>query len=195
MDVRRIVTVPIWESRTAAEGELVLRINVGRGGGIAFGFGAHPTTTVSLALLGGLYRPGGPRPSRILDVGCGSGVLGIACARLGAAEVLGVDIAPEAVAMSAENAATNGVAGVCRYQGTAAADVPGTFDLVVANLPSSVVLRELAPAISARAGAGLIILSGFVEQYREVVLAAFAALGRNPRAEAVHAGWCGALLR
>ena len=195
MDVRRIVTVPPFLPREAAEGELVVRINVGRGQALAFGSGAHQTTKAALSLLGGLYRAGAPNPQRVLDVGCGSGVLGIACALLGAAEIVGLDIAPEAVEMSAENAAHNGVEDRCRYSETPVAEVEGRWDLVLANLPSSVILRALAPAICARGEGGLIILSGYKEAYRDLVIDAFVALGRVVRAEVVVQGWCGALLR
>src|SRR5471030_1941562 len=109
MAIRRIVTVPMWEERQAAEDELLLRINVGRGGTKVFGFGAHETTRRCLALLGGLYAEGAPRPARVLDVGSGTGILSIACARLGARETLGVDIEPESPALAAENAVHNGV--------------------------------------------------------------------------------------
>jgi ribosomal protein L11 methyltransferase len=195
MDIRRIVTVPLWDQREEREGELLLRINVGRSGGLAFGFGSHPTTSLALGFVGGLYAQGTARPRRVLDVGCGTGVLAIACARLGAEEVLGVDIDAAAVGVSAENAERNGVADRCRFATTPASEVPGSFDLVVANLPSAAILRELCPALCARAHGGLLILSGFQEgTYRESVLADFTAAGRALRREARQPPWCSFLL-
>ena len=195
MNVRRIVTVPPFLDREAGEGELVVRINVGRGQALAFGSGAHQTTKAALGLLGGLYADGAPKPRRVLDVGCGSGVLGIACALLGAEEILGVDVEPEAVEMSNENAGHNGVQDRCRYSLTPVADVPGAFDLVLANLPSAEVLRELAPALRDRARGGLLIASGIREDKRDGAIAAFTDLGLSVRAEVVVHGWCGALFR
>jgi ribosomal protein L11 methyltransferase len=197
VDVRRIRTVPPWDDRPEPEGELVVRINLGKGAGLTWGFGAHPTTSLMLSMLGGLFRPGGPRPRRVLDVGCGSGVLGIACARLGASEVLGLDVQAEAPQVAAANAALNGVAAACRWELTPVAQVAGAWDLVLANLPSSLLLRELAPHLSARARGGLLLVSGYPEKFRQATLDAFAALGHRPRGQASMADaqhtWCAAL--
>jgi ribosomal protein L11 methyltransferase len=78
----------------------------------------------------------------VLDVGCGSGLLSIACARLGAEEVLGVDIDANAVTLASENAERNGAADRCRFGLTPPAQVPGQFDLVVANLPNSEIISD-----------------------------------------------------
>ena len=81
--------------------------------------------------------------ARVLDVGCGSGLLSIVCARLGAEQVLGLDIDANAVALAAENAERNGAADRCRFAVTPVAEVAGQFDLVVANMPSSEIIRQL----------------------------------------------------
>src|SRR2546428_9176979 len=111
---------------------------------MVFGFGAHRTTQNCVAVISGLYAEGAPRPRSVLDVGCGSGLLSIVCGRLGAEQVLGLDIDANAVALATENAERNGAADRCRFAITPVAEVTGQFDLVVANMPSSDILRALA---------------------------------------------------
>ncbi len=197
MAIRRIVSVPIWDQGEAAEDELRLRINVGRGRErkSVFGFGAHESTRRCLALLGGLYAEGAPRPARVLDVGCGTGILSIACARLGASEALGVDIDPDSPPLADENARHNGVSDRCRFTLDPAGEVEGTFDLVLANLPSADVSLQLCEVLCARARGGLLILSGFTDKRRDEVVAAYEARGRVLRSETREGPWCGLLFR
>jgi ribosomal protein L11 methyltransferase len=190
MGIRRIVSVPFWETREQREDELLLRMNLGTSNANAFGFGAHQTTSLCLSLLGGLYAEGAPRPRRVLDMGCGTGILGIACARLGAAEVLGIDISEAAVALSRENAERNGAQATCRFELTPVAQVPGAFELVFANMPSSVIVIENAEALCARAAGGLLMMSGFKEDRLPAVKAPFESRGRKLRMATSRDGWC-----
>lgn len=191
----RVTAVPFWETREPREGELLLRINVGKKGSMVFGFGAHPTTRNCVAVISGLYAEGGPRPRRVLDVGCGSGLLSIACARLGAEEVLGVDIDANSVALASENAGRNGAADRCRFALTPPAQLPGQFDLVVANLPSSEIIRELAPALCERSRGGLLFVSGYGAHMRQAVVEDLQARRRKLHSEIVTDGWGGLLWR
>ena len=196
MAIRKIVSVPFWDERPAAEGELVLRIHTGVKGAMAFGFGSHPTSSACLSIIAGLYAAGAPRPRRVLDVGCGTGVLGIAAARLGAEEVLGLDIDPHAVELAVRNAAANEAAERCRFSLTSVNDVPGSFDLVVANLPSREVVGSLADPLCARAQGGLLLVSGFVQPKSGPVLEALQSRGRVLRTTVEgRLGWCALLLR
>jgi ribosomal protein L11 methyltransferase len=97
----RSVIVPSWLEYAAQPGDIVLRLDPG----MAFGTGLHPTTQLCVALLEQHVRPGG----RVLDLGCGSGVLAIAAAKLGAGPVLALDTDPIAVMATRENAARNDV--------------------------------------------------------------------------------------
>jgi ribosomal protein L11 methyltransferase len=134
--------------------------------GLAFGTGSHPTTRLCLAWLETNVRGGGS----VLDYGCGSGILAIAAARLGASPVLGVDLDPQAVAASRDNAARNGVA--AEFHLPDALPV-GTFDILVANILTNP-LRALMPLLSARVRpGGRIALSGILAGQAEEILAIY----------------------
>lgn len=114
--------------------------------GMAFGTGHHASTRGCLVLLERALRE---RPAaRVLDLGTGSGILAIAARKLGAAEAWGIDIDADALAVAAENAAANGIAGDLRL-GTALDTVPGRFDVLLANLFAAQ-LADFAAAIAAR---------------------------------------------
>ncbi len=194
MSIRKIVIAPAWEEREPNEGELLLRIKLGSKKSLSFGFGNHPTTSACLSLIAGLYEPKGPRPQRVLDVGSGSGVLSIACARLGAADAQGIDIAQVALEVAPENAALNGVAGKIRFSLTPLEQIAGTFDLVLANLLGPI-LRKLYEPLCARAAGGLLLVSGFKEHESDELLALFAARGAKLRTVVQSGEWCAALLR
>ncbi len=135
--------------------------------GLAFGTGSHPTTRLCLEWLRAALRGG----ESVLDYGCGSGILAIAAAKLGAGRVVGVDVDPQAVDASRANAARNQV--VATFGGPDTLG-PGRFDVVVANILANP-LRLLAPALAARvAPAGRIALSGILDGQAHEVAAAYA---------------------
>lgn len=137
--------------------------------GLAFGTGGHPTTRLCLAWLETHVKGG----ESVLDYGCGSGILAIAAARLGAAPVLGVDLDAQAVSASRDNAARNAV---CADFYLPDALPPGVFDILVANILTNP-LRALMPLLSARVRAGgRIALSGILAPQAEEILAIY---GRN----------------
>jgi ribosomal protein L11 methyltransferase len=133
--------------------------------GLAFGTGSHASTRLVLQSLEKTVRPG----DRVLDYGCGSGILAIVAGLLGAAGIAATDIDPQALETTAANAALNGVA-----VHTSPPDrlPPGTFDLVLANILAGP-LVALEPLLAARTRAGgRIALSGILEaQAREVTQA------------------------
>jgi ribosomal protein L11 methyltransferase len=161
----RLWIVPSWH-----EAPCPSAINIELDPGMAFGTGSHPTTRLCLEWLCKAVRPG----ASVLDFGCGSGILAIAAARLGAASVLGIDIDERAVEAARENAARNGVSGIVRVQHSGA-PLEATFDLVVANILTNP-LCVLAPAIAARVAPGArVALSGVLEQQAAQVINAWAA--------------------
>ncbi|MEZ6960969.1 MULTISPECIES: 50S ribosomal protein L11 methyltransferase [unclassified Aeromonas] len=134
-------------------------VNVMLDPGLAFGTGTHPTTALCLQWLDGLDLAS----KTVVDFGCGSGILGIAALKLGAARVIGIDIDPQAIQASRDNAERNGVAGQIELYLPAEQPEGLLADVVVANILAGP-LRELAPLI---AGLGkpdsLMALSGVLE--------------------------------
>lgn len=156
-------------------------INLELDPGLAFGTGSHPTTRLCLEWLETNVDSG----VSVLDYGCGSGILGIAALKLGAGEVLGVDIDPAALIAAADNAARNGVA--MRLQPSSAL-LDETFDRVVANILTNP-LMLLAPLLVSRLKpGGRLALSGVLASQADQVIAAYAP-HINVRVGAVHEGW------
>jgi ribosomal protein L11 methyltransferase len=180
----RLYVRPPWEP--ARDGLLDLVIDPGQ----AFGTGAHHTTRLCLELLAAQPAPAGPAP--VMDLGCGSGVLAIAAAKLGFAPVAGVDHELESVRATAENARANGVTvAVDRFDLIRGGPAP-TAPLVLANL-----LRPLLLCV-ARAGFSgppprTLIASGLLAHEADEVAAAFAPHGLR-EAERRHGGEWAALL-
>jgi ribosomal protein L11 methyltransferase len=156
-------------------------INLELDPGLAFGTGSHPTTKLCLEWLEANVSPG----VSVLDYGCGSGILGIAALKLGAGEVLGVDIDPVALTAAAANAARNGAT---MRLAPSSAPLGETFDRVVANILANP-LMLLAPLLTARLKpGGRLALSGVLASQAAQVIAAYAphiAL----QVGAAHEGW------
>jgi ribosomal protein L11 methyltransferase len=159
--------------------DVLVALDAGR----AFGQGNHATTGLMLealtSALAGALGPGARRSNAIrpgasvLDVGCGSGVLAITAALLGAGRVVAIDVDDEAVRATGDNAARNGVSGLIEVSATPLDAVDGRYDLVLANILAPV-LVELAPALVERvAPGGALLLSGLLASQAEQVLAAF----------------------
>jgi ribosomal protein L11 methyltransferase len=173
---------PPWEPAGSEPIDLVIEP------GQAFGTGAHATTRLCLELLlsGAVAVDGG-----FLDLGCGSGVLAIAAARLGFAPVVALDYDPAAVEATAANAAVNGVAvEVARYD-LRGEDDPQVAATVAANLLGPL-LRRWAPRIAH--GARQVIASGLLTTERDSVASAFADVGMSVVAERVGGEWAALLL-
>lgn len=137
--------------------------------GLAFGTGTHPTTALCLGWLDSLNLEG----KRVLDYGCGSGILGIAALKLGALEVTGIDIDEQALLASRENARRNGVEGKLRLlMGGGKLDFSPS-DITVANILAGP-LAQLEPAIAElTASGGLLALSGILDEQADEVIAAY----------------------
>jgi len=135
--------------------------------GLAFGTGSHPTTLLCLRWM--LAR--GVEGDQVLDYGCGSGILAIAAAKLGASNVRGVDVDPQAIIASNSNARVNDVNAAFSLPEALA---PGSWDAVVANILANPLI-VLAPVLSARVrGGGRIALSGILETQQAAVIDAYA---------------------
>ncbi|TAN54290.1 MAG: 50S ribosomal protein L11 methyltransferase [Betaproteobacteria bacterium] len=160
---RHLWIVPSWREPPQDDLGIVLRLDPG----LAFGTGSHPSTRLVLAWLERNLRGG----ERVLDYGCGSGILALAAAKLGAAAVAAVDLDPQALEATAGNARSNGVALQIAPAGALSA---GDFDVIVANILAGP-LMALAPEFAARTQRGArIALSGILDAQAKEVSAAYA---------------------
>ena len=149
-------------------------INILLDPGLAFGTGTHPTTAMCLRALDADLPPG----KRVVDYGCGSGILGIAAARLGATAVLGVDNDPQAITASRDNARRNEVPDaafpVVLPQDHLVADWQASADWVVANILAGP-LVALAPVLtSLMVPGGHLLLAGLLADQAEAIIEAYA---------------------
>lgn len=161
---KRIVVKPTWYDYDAAEDDLVIEIDPG----MAFGTGTHETTSLCLRLMEDYMQEG----DKVLDVGCGSGILAIAGALLGSPEVLGVEIDPVAVEIAQENLELNHVTGVARAQyGDLTRGIDFKAEIVVANLMADLVMMLSADVAKHILPGGKYISSGILVEKRDQVAA------------------------
>ena len=180
----RLWIVPSWCAPPAANDAIVVRLDPG----LAFGTGSHATTRLMLGWLERALREqraDGRTAWRVLDYGCGSGILALAAAKLRASEVVAIDVDPRALEACAENARANGVS--IRI-GLPQALPAGRYDLVVSNILARP-LVDLAPLFAACTAPGArIALSGVLAEQAAQVAAAYAG-DFDLSVEAVSEGW------
>ena len=154
-----------WHEQVSAAGAIVVRLDPG----LAFGTGTHPSTALCLQWLDAHLRPGGA----VIDYGCGSGILALAAAKLGASRVAAYDIDPQALLATAQNAAANGVKAQLQLCADARA-LPAGCDVLLANIIATTLCAlagELAGLV--RTG-GKLLLAGILADQAEVVAAVYA---------------------
>ena len=186
----RIVVKPTWEPYDAKAGELILEIDPGS----AFGTGTHETTGLCMRLLekyaawGEGATDGG---TRVIDVGCGSGILSIAAALLGCKYVLGTEIDSEAVQIARENVELNGVASNVRVvEADLLSGINYKADIIVANLMHHLVMVLAPEAIKRLGEGGVFIASGILLEKRDQVAEAIEAAGFEILGIPEDGEWC-----
>lgn len=166
----RIVVKPSWEPYEPFPEDLVIEMDPG----MAFGTGTHETTYMCLQMLERYVRPG----SACIDVGTGTGILAIAAAKLGAQDVLAIDLDEQAVAVAKENIQKNGMQQVVHAQaGDLLKDSVGKADVIVANIIADVICALCGPAKAHICPGGAFICSGIIREREEDVLRALRQAG------------------
>ena len=187
---KKLTVVPQWlkEEHRADDSRLPLFIDPG----LAFGTGNHATTRLCLELLEEVNLPSG---ASVLDIGCGSGILGVAALLFGAKNVRALDIDPVAVRKSAENAALNGFLPPAFTAQKATLDDcdDEQYHLILANIVANVLI-PLAPKIAQCAG-DFVVLGGIIELQEQEVAAAYQAHGLCLVRRVERDGWIGLLMR
>ena len=153
----RIVVRPTWEEYTPSADEIVIELDPGA----AFGTGAHATTAMCLRWLEHLVSPG----MRVYDVGCGSGILAVAAAKLGAGEVIAMDYDPVAVSVAEENIRQNNAHNVvaCESDLLSACEGAAPAELITANIIADVIIRLFAQLDRHLAPGGTLLASGIID--------------------------------
>ncbi len=184
----RITVVPEWIEYEKREGEEIVLLD----SNMAFGTGEHETTAMCVELLQDALKAG----DTVLDIGCGSGILGIAAAKLGAGRCDLTDIDPVAVSSARHNAAKNGVSDrVTVSEGDLAEGAAAKADLILANITAEILVR-LAPAVPMRLKeGGTVILSGIIADRRNAVKAAFGEQGLVVKKEVQRGEWFALVLQ
>lgn len=177
-----LVVCPSWEAYDRKPDEVVLTLNPG----MAFGTGTHDTTRLCMELLEKYITP----QDTVLDVGCGSGILAITAALLGANKIIGCDIDEVAVKVAGENAALNGVQDrISFHQGDLTSQVEGSFQIICANIVADVIIRLSEDAGRYLAKDGIFITSGIIDTREQDVLNALEQNGFQVIERRTSGGW------
>ena len=184
----RIVIKPTWEDYKDQSGELVIELDPG----MAFGTGTHPTTSMCMKFMeqyAGQFKS-------VIDVGCGSGVLSVAAVLLGAEDVTGVDIDPQAVLIAKENVRINGFDDRIRIlHGDLTKGIDMKADLIVANLMADLIVLLSESVLNNLVPEGLFVSSGILIKKQKEVKAAIKGAGFEVIDLLEEGEWCAFLAR
>lgn len=165
----KIVVKPIWEEYEAKENELVVDLDPG----MAFGTGTHETTRMCIQALERYVE----EESTVFDVGCGSGILAIAAAKLGAKLAVGVDLDPVAVESSIENVSYNNLNNIEILHGNLVEVIDGKADIVVANILAEIICILTDDVKRVLKDGGVFITSGIIHDRVDMVCEKLEATG------------------
>ena len=179
----KLAIVPSWEEYDNKENKKILHIDPGA----AFGTGTHATTSLCLSMLENYVAEG----SKMLDIGCGSGILSIASVLLGAETAVGVDIDAQSVKTAKENAELNNVSGKTEYiVGDLADKINGKYNVVCANIVADVVIRLLGDVRTFMEENAVLLVSGIIDARENDVLAAAEKHGFKVKEKQYKDNWC-----
>ena len=184
----KLAVVPSWENYENKQNRTVLNIDPGA----AFGTGTHATTSLCLELLQGFVGA----DSRMLDIGCGSGILALSSVLLGAECAFGVDIDAQSVKTARENAQINKIDDKVSFEvGDLTEVVSGKYDIICANIVADVVIRLLPDAKEFMTDNGRLIISGIIDLRKDDVLKAVGENGFKVTDEKYKDNWCAFVLQ
>lgn len=181
----RIVVKPTWETYAAeSEKDLIIELDPG----MAFGTGTHPTTTMCLRLMEqDLPKEG----ASVMDVGCGSGILSIGAALLGAVRVLAVELDPLALEVTSNNIIVNKLEDAIQVkQGNLTSEIEESFDVIVANLTADLICRLSRMVNDQLNPGGRLIVSGILEEQSKRVEDCLNVAGFQVKSRLELDGWC-----
>jgi len=179
---KKLVIVPVWEKYDAAEGEVPVLMEPG----MAFGTGTHETTRLCAAMIEDYVKD----TSKVLDVGCGSGILAICAAKLGATEAFACDIDPASIKVAKVNTELNNTPQVeCAVSDLLKAVPEKKYDVILANIVADIIIRLAPDAPKYLAEDGVMIVSGIIVERAEEVKKALAANGFTVVADTTENGW------
>jgi len=159
---KHIVIKPTWETYEAGEGDIVIELDPG----MAFGTGTHETTAMCIQLLEMYVKP----DMKMIDVGCGTGILSIAAAKLGAGHVLAIDLDPTSVKVTRENIKLNHLEDrISAEEGNLLDKIGEKADLIVANIIADVIIKLSSPAKQLLNDNGVFIVSGIIRDRADEV--------------------------
>lgn len=169
----RLVIKPTWEDYIPEKGEIIIEIDPGQ----AFGTGTHASTRLCLELLQEHMKKN--EAQKILDCGTGTGILGIAAAKLGAKSVLMIDVDPVAVDVARENCELNRVQHVCSVSTTPIWEIEDSFNIILANLDKNTLILLSKDLVRVLAPKGSLICSGIIKGQERDLIERFTDMGLN----------------
>ena len=180
---KKFVIKPTWEPYQPVGGDIVIEIDPG----MAFGTGQHHSTSMCLTAMEDLFSQENASSWAVLDVGTGTGILGIAAARLGVEKVVCLDIDDKAVAIAVDNAILNQVANKMKIRNSPLSSLGRKFNLLLANLTTKTLLELSTDLESLLAPGGYLVISGIIEQQSREIEERFSmaplSLWRNMKSE------------
>jgi ribosomal protein L11 methyltransferase len=187
-----IIVKPTWERYSPSSRDIVIEIDPG----MAFGTGQHASTRMCIeALEDIILKDRTMKGWKVLDVGCGTGILGITAARLGAEEVICLDIDKKAVAIARENAAINHVEDRLRIVNQDASAFNEPRNLIIANLTAKLLLKLFPHLTQLLLSEGYLIISGIIEQDAKAIEENFSAAQLTPGKVITEKEWLCYVLR
>ena len=184
----KLVVVPMWEKYDAKDGQVIVKMDPG----MAFGTGTHETTRLCATLLEKHVTPS----TKMLDVGCGSGILAICASKLGASECYAYDIDPVAVKVANENVKDNDCTNIeCGVSDLLKGVKSGKYDVITANIVADIIIR-LLPDISAfMHSTTVLVISGIIDERCQDVYKSINENGFAITEEIHENGWCAISLK